>query len=193
MRLFELSQSLTENKSDTVVFTFGRFNPPTIGHQKLVSKVSEIAANRNTDHVVYLSKTQKPGKDPLSWQDKYDLFRKMFPSINVSRDHAIINPYVAMETLGKKYKNIIMVVGSDRVEQFRGDMQKYLEEWGIKNFEVVSAGERDPDAEGAEGMSASKARQLAYDGDFAGFTQALPSTINNATKKVVFNKIRKNS
>jgi len=192
MRLFELAQ-LTEAKNDTVVFTFGRFNPPTIGHQKLVSKVSEVAANQNADQIVYLSKTQKPGKDPLSWQDKYDLFKKMFPSINVSRDHAIINPYVALETLGKKYKNIIMVVGSDRVERFRGDMQKYLSEWGIENFEVVSAGERDPDSEGAEGMSASKARQLATDGNFAEFANALPSSINNATKKVVYNKIRKNS
>jgi FAD synthase len=192
MRLFELAR-LVEAKNDTVVFTFGRFNPPTIGHQKLVSKVSEVASSQNADHVVYLSKTQKPGKDPLSWQDKYDLFRKMFPSINVSRDHAIINPYVALETLGKKYDNVIMVVGSDRVERFKGDMQKYLAEWGIKNFDVVSAGERDPDADGAEGMSASKARQLATDGNFAAFAQALPSSINNATKKVVYNKIRKNS
>lgn len=193
MRLFELSQPLTEAKNDTVVFTFGRFNPPTIGHQKLVSKVSEVASNANADHIVYLSQTHKPGKDPLSWQDKYGLFKKMFPSINVSRDHAIINPYVALETLGKKYDNVIMIVGSDRVERFRGDMQKYLEEFGIKNFEVVSAGERDPDAEGASGMSASKARQLATDGDFEGFARALPSSINNATKKVVYNKIRKNS
>ena len=175
------------------MFTFGRFNPPTIGHQKLVSKVSEVAANQGADHIVYLSKTQKPGKDPLSWHDKYNLFRKMFRSINVSRDHAIINPYVALETLGKKYDNVIMVVGSDRVERFKGDMQKYLAEFGIKNFDVVSAGERDPDAEGAEGMSASKARQLAVSGDFQGFAQALPSSINNATKKVVFDKIRKNS
>jgi FAD synthase len=192
MRLFELAQPVTESAKGVIVFTFGRFNPPTIGHQKLVSKVMEVA-KENANHIVYLSKTHKPGKDPLSWKDKYDLFRKMFPSTNVSRDQAVINPYVAMETLGKDYDKVIMVVGSDRVERFKGDMQKYLEEWGIKEFQVVSAGERDPDAEGAEGMSASKARQLATDGNFAAFAQALPSTINNATKKVVFNKIRKNS
>ena len=193
MRLFELAQPVTESEKGVIVFTFGRFNPPTIGHQKLVSKVAEVASKENANHIVYLSKTQKPGKDPLSWQDKYDLFRKMFPSVNVSRDHAIINPYVALETLGKKYENIIMVVGSDRVERFKGDMQKYLAEWGIKNFDVVSAGERDPDADGAAGMSASKARQLATDGNFAAFAQALPSSINNATNKVVYNKIRKTS
>ena len=82
------------------------------------------------------------------------------------------------------------------LEQYELDLQDPLRwdgESGIKNFDVVSAGERDPDAEGAAGMSASKARQLAVSGDFQGFAQALPSSINNATKKVVFNKIRKNS
>ena len=193
MRLFELTQ-LTEAKNDTVVFTFGRFNPPTIGHQKLAEKVQAVAAKLpNADHVVYLSQTQKPGKDPLSWKDKISLFKKMFPTVNVSTDTSIKNPYLALEALGKKYDNVIMVVGSDRVERFKGDMQKYLHEWGIVNFDVISAGERDPDAEGAEGMSASKARQLATDGNFEEFSKALPSTINNATKKVVFNKIRKNS
>ena len=193
MRLFELAQPITESEKGVIVFTFGRFNPPTIGHAKLVDKVAEVARKENANHIVYLSKTQKPGKDPLSWKEKYDLFRKMFPHTNVSRDQSIINPYVAMETLGKDYNHVIMVVGSDRVERFHNDMQKYLKEWGITNFEVVSAGERDPDAEGAGGMSASKARQFAYDGDFQNFAQALPSTINNATKKVVFNKIRKNA
>ena len=175
------------------MFTFGRFNPPTIGHQVLVSKVVEVASGQNADHVVYLSHTHKPKKDPLAWKDKFGLFRKMFPSVVVSKDASIKNPYLAMEALGKKYKNVIMVVGSDRVERFKGDMQKYLPEWGIENFDVVSAGERDPDAEGAEGMSASKARQLATDGNFAEFAKTLPSGINNATKKVVYNKIRKNS
>jgi len=192
MRLFELTQ-LVEAKNDTVVFTFGRFNPPTIGHQVLVSKVVEVASWHLADHVVYLSQTQKPGKDPLPWKDKISLFKKMFATVVVSTDTSVKNPYIALETLGKKYKNVIMVVGSDRVERFKGDMQKYLAEWGIENFTVVSAGERDPDAEGAEGMSASKARQLATDGNFAAFAKALPSTINNATKKVVYNKIRKNS
>lgn len=97
MRLFELAQPIVESEKGVVVFTFGRFNPPTIGHEKLVSKVSEVAAQENANHIVYLSKTQKR-KDPLSWQDKYKLFRKMFPSINVSRNHAIINPYTAMES-----------------------------------------------------------------------------------------------
>ena len=192
MRLFELTQPLTEAKNDTVVFTFGRFNPPTIGHQKLVEKVQAVAAQADADHVIFLSQSHKSGKDPLPWKDKVALFRKMFPAANVSTQTKVINPYVAMEELGKKYDNVIMVVGSDRVAQFESQMQKYLEGWEIENFQVVSAGERDPDADGAEGMSASKARQLAVSGNFAAFAQALPSSVNNATKKIVYNTIRNN-
>jgi FAD synthase len=192
MRLLELVQPVTESEKGVIVFTFGRFNPPTIGHEKLVDKVAEVARKENANHIVFLSKTHKPGKDPLSWKDKYDLFRKIFPSTNVSRDQSVNTPYVAMETLGKEYDKVIMVVGSDRVAQFENEMQKYLKEWGINDFQVVSAGERDPDAEGAGGMSASKARQLAAENNFDLFSQALPTSINNSTKKVVFNKIRKN-
>jgi FAD synthase len=192
MRLFEIAQPIAESEKGVVVFTFGRFNPPTIGHAKLIDKVEEVAAKENANYIIFLSQTHKKGKDPLPWKTKYDLFRKMFPNTNVSRDQSVNTPYVAMETLGKKYDKVIMVVGSDRVERFRNDMQKYLDDWGIKEFEVVSAGERDPDAEGAEGMSASKARKLAAEGNFELFSQALPNSINNATKKVVYNEIRRN-
>ena len=192
MRLFELSQALTEGKNDTVVFTFGRFNPPTIGHEKLVQKVLDVAGSANADHVIFLSQTHKKGKDPLSWKDKVSLFKKMFPNANASNNTEVRNPYGALAHLGETYDNVIMVVGDDRAKQFDTEMRKYLEEYGIKNFTVVSAGVRDPDAEGVEGMSASKARSLAADGDFKGFSQALPSTINNATKKNVYNKIRQN-
>jgi len=191
MRLFELAQ-ITESKADTVVFTFGRMNPPTVGHEKLVRKVQDVANNMNAEHVIFLSQTQKKGKDPLSFKTKLDLFRKMFPGANVSTDTSVKTPFMALEELGKKYKNVVMVVGSDRVEQFKNDMSKYVAEWGIENFDVVSAGQRDPDAEGVEGMSASKARQLAADGNFDLFAKALPSSINTATKKVVYDEIRKN-
>ena len=192
MRLFELAQPLTEAKNDTVVFTFGRFNPPTIGHEKLVQKVMDVATHANADHVIYLSQTHKPKKDPLSWKDKTSLFKKMFPEANVGTNTEVKNPYSALLTLGEKYDNVIMVVGADRADQFDKEMRQYLDEYGIKNFTVVNAGFRDPDAEGVEGMSASKARALAVEGDFKGFSQALPSTINNATKKVTYNKIRQN-
>lgn len=196
MRLHEVispRRNLSESNNETVVFTFGRFNPPTIGHEKLVQKVLEIAANANADHVIFLSQTQKKGKDPLPWNDKVSLFKKMFPEANASTNKEVKNPYSALLTLGETYDNIIMIAGSDRASQYDNDMRKYLDEYKIKNFKVVSAGIRDPDAEGVEGMSASKARALAVDGHFEAFSQALPSTINNATKKAVYNTIRQNS
>ena len=192
MRLFELAQ-ITESKADTIVFTFGRMNPPTVGHEKLVRRVQEVARNADAEHVIFLSQTQKKGKDPLSFKTKSDLVRKMFPDANISTDTSAKTPFMALEALGKKYKNVIMVVGSDRVEQFKNDMSKYVKEWGIENFDVVSAGQRDPDAEGVEGMSASKARKLAQDGNFDLFSQALPNSISKATKKVVYDEIRRNS
>lgn len=191
MRLAEL-YNLTETKNDTVVFAFGRFNPPTIGHEKLVQKVLTIADQANADHVIFLSQTHKPKTDPLSWKDKVALFKKMFPKVNISTNKEVQNPYGALMTLGEEYDNAILVVGSDRVATFREGMAPYLEEYGIKNFSVVSAGQRDPDAEGAAGMSASKARALAVEGNFKAFAQTLPSSINNATKKSVYNHIRQN-
>lgn len=192
MRLFELAQTLVEAKNDTVVFTFGRFNPPTIGHEKLVQKVLDVAKANNANHVIFLSQTQKPKKDPLFWSDKMNIFHQMFPDANVSTNREVKNPYGALMTLGEKYDNVIMVTGADRVDTFRNGMAPYLEEYGIKNFDVVNAGIRDPDAEGVEGMSASKARSLAVQGNFKDFAQTMPSTINKATKKIVYDKIRQN-
>jgi len=192
MKLFELIQPLTEAANGTVVFSFGRMNPPTIGHEKLVQKVLDVAGGANADHVIYLSQTHKPKKDPLPWKDKVSLFKKMFPNANVSTNTEVKNPYGALAHLGETYDNVIMVVGADRAKQFDTEMRKYLDEYGIKNFQVVDAGFRDPDAEGVEGMSASKARSLAVDGNFSEFAKALPSTISNANKKTVYNKIRQN-
>lgn len=192
MRLVEL-YSLTEAKNNTVVFTFGRMNPPTIGHQKLVQKVLAVADQANADHVIFLSQTHKPGKDPLPWKDKVALFKKMFPEANVSTNTEVKNPFGALASLGEQYDNAILVVGSDRVATFKSGMAPYLEEYGIEKFDVVSAGQRDPDAEGVAGVSASKARALAVEGNFKAFAQTLPSTINNATKKSVYNLIRQNS
>lgn len=196
MRLFEVispREKLSESNSETVVFTFGRFQPPTTGHQKLVQKVQSVAAANNADHIIFLSQTHKPGKDPLSWPDKISIFKKAFPDVNVSTDKDVRNPFGALETLGKTYDNIIMVVGSDRVERFKTDMSKYTEEFGIKNFDVISAGQRDPDSEGITGVAASKLRALAVEGSFPAFAKALPSTLSVGDKRSVYRLIRQNS
>lgn len=181
---------LTESKSDSVVFTFGRTNPPTIGHSKLIQTVISTAKKQGADHVIYLSQTHKPPKDPLEWSYKRRLVQAMFPGVNISGDSAIKTPFAALEELAKYYENITMVVGDDRVAEFGNKMAPYAEQWGVKNFEVVSAGARDPDADGVEGMSASKARKFAEDGDYEGFAKSLSDNLSDGVKRDVYDKIR---
>ena len=191
MRLFELAGN--NPRSKTAVFTFGRMNPPTIGHEVLVNKVKEVANKNNADHFIFLSQTHKAPKDPLDWKTKADIVKRAFPGSVVWEDPTVRTPFEALAGLGEDYDNVIMVVGSDRVEKFRAGMAPYLEEFNVQNFEVVSAGERDPDAEGAAGMSASKARALAAGGDWENFQASLPNTVSTTQKKKVYNQIRKNS
>jgi len=172
-----------ENILKTAVFAFGRMNPPTIGHKKLVDKVSSIAG----DHFVFLShasgnKTQKPGtkqyenKDPLPFSDKLAFVDVSFPTVTVG-DSNVKTVMDAMKKLqADGYTDVIMVAGSDRVDSFTELLNKYQgTEYDFNTIEVVSAGERDPDAEGADGMSASKMRAAVRAGDFESFKQGAAS------------------
>jgi len=154
---------LPEAKS--VAFTFGRFNPPTTGHEKLISKVKSLPTN---DYKIYLSRSEDPKKNPLSARQKLDYMKKMFPqharNIEVNTSNMVLD--IATNLYKKGYKEVSMVVGSDRVREFETILKKYNDvksRHGYYNFDkinVVSAGERDPDAEGVSGMSASKMRTL---------------------------------
>ena len=188
MRLFEVA--ITEEPGRTAVFTFGRFNPPTIGHEALVNRVVEVADKLNADHYIYLSHSQKPPKDPLAAKDKLAVARAAFPGANILLDPEVKNPFTALGKLEQEYDTIILVVGGDRIPDFK-KMADFKRKEGKIDFKVVSAGERDPDAEGVEGMSASKARALAADGNFDAFAQSLPDSVSSAQKKKVFNQIRK--
>src|SRR6056300_1559140 len=159
---------LQEAKS--VAFTFGRFNPPTIGHEKLINKVKSVSAN---DYKIYLSRSEDPKKNPLSARQKLTYMKKMFPSharnIEINPTNMVLD--LATDLHKKGYTDITMVVGSDRVREFEGILKKYNDVksrhgyYNFDNINVVSAGERDPDAEGASGMSASKMRAAAAKGD----------------------------
>ena len=162
-----------------MAFTFGRFNPPTIGHQKLIQKV---LAQRANDHRIYLSRSQDKKKNPLEPRYKLTVMKQMFPQY--SRKIEIIPTNMVMDLASKLFKqgyeNITMVVGSDRVREFSTILKKYN---GIKSrhgyylfgdIDVVSAGDRDPDADGAVGMSASKMRDAAAKGDKESFKKGLP-------------------
>ncbi len=173
--------SLKEAKSKTVAFTFGRFNPPTIGHEKLIKKVKSLSTN---DHKIYLSRSNDPKKNPLTPTQKLSYMKKLFPAharnIEINKTNMILD--IATMLHNKGYTSITMVAGSDRVREFETILKKYngvSSRHGLYDFEdikVVSAGERDPDAEGATGMSASKMRDAASKGDLDSFKKGLPNS-----------------
>ena len=150
------------------VITWGRFNPPTeVGHGKLVKKVQDQAEKVGGDHYVFPTHTEDKKKNPLSHGEKVSAMRSLFPNANVVSNSKVRTIIDAMKHLeGKGHKEVTVVAGSDRVDEYHGLLNKYREKEfpGIKKVNVVSAGQRDPDAEGAEGMSASKLRGLVSAG-----------------------------
>ena len=172
-----------------IVFTFGRMNPPTIGHQKLVDKVNTVAKTNSAEARVYLSHTQNNKKDPLSYKDKIRFAKKAFGnSIIQSESKTVFD--VAKELQKAGYTDVIMVVGSDRVKEFQTLLNKYNgKDFTFDSVKVVSAGERDPDAQGVEGMSASKLRALAKDGDFDTFKSGLPKKLQGSDAKIIYDII----
>jgi hypothetical protein len=149
-------------------FAFGRFNPPTEeGHGKLVSAVQRHAEETGGRHYIFPTKSQDKKKNPMSHEDKVGAMKKLFPTANIvsHKDvHTVIDAMKHLESKG--HTHVTMVAGSDRVGEFQKLLNSYREREfpKIKKVSVVSAGNRDPDAEGAEGMSASKMRGLAASG-----------------------------
>ena len=189
---------LMEKSGDTAVFTFGRLNPPTTGHGKLIDAMArEQGKNAGSKMHVFVSHSQDAKKNPLDYKRKVAYIRKMFPKYakNILTDKAKTIFEVAVSLHNRGYKSIIMVVGSDRVDEFERLLNEYNGVqskhgyYGFDNVEVVSAGERDPDAEGLEGMSASKMRKAAMDGDLDSFKQGVPSDFKDAEK--LYKDVRK--
>ena len=178
-------------------FTFGRMNPPTIGHEKLLDALSKSAGKN--DYFVFLTQSQDPKKNPLDYNSKVKHVRKMF-SRHARR--VMINKKVrtvfdaATFIFDRGYESLVMVVGSDRVTEFETLLNKYngsKAQHGFYNFEsiaIASAGTRDPDDEGVSGMSASKLRGFASDNDFASFSQGLSSSMSNKDAKKLFMDVR---
>ena len=182
---------IVEARGDTVVVAFGRFNPPTTGHEKLIEKVmSESKKTPGAPHFIYASHSENPKKDPLPYSKKIAYMKKMFPkhSSNIVTSSARTIFEMATELYNKGFRNLIMVAGSDRVSEFDGLLNKYnnvKSTHGFYNFEsisVVNAGERDPDSEGVEGMSASKMRAAASQNNFEQFKLGLPRGFSEGKK-----------
>jgi hypothetical protein len=198
---------------DTVVFTFGRFNPPTTGHEKLIEKLASVAKKEGADFMVFPSHSQNDKKDPLDHKTKVGFMKKMFPKYSrniISNRNAKTAFMIAPMLYDMGYKRCIMVVGGDRVTEFKTTLNKYNGKKGSHGFydfkggiEVVSAGERDPDAEGVTGMSASKMRAAAaanrYEDEkdpktgkiLNGFKSGLPSAFEKSNGKKLFDTLRK--
>jgi len=182
----------------TLVFAFGRFNPPTTGHEKLIKKVASVAGSN--PYRIYPSFTTNPKKDPLPHSLKVAYMRKMFPKHrkNIIADNKMKTAIFIAEAVYKEgFKNLIMVAGSDRVKEFSTLLNRYNDApdksgkqlFQFDSVKVVSAGERDPDSEGVSGMSASKMRAAAADGDKDSFLTGLPSGFKEGEK--LYRDVRK--
>jgi predicted kinase len=172
------------------VITWGRLNPVTIGHEKLVNKVKSEAKKRGAMPHVYISHTQDKKKNPLDYNTKYNFARKAFGSV-VTKSNAktIIQVLQEVEKMG--HNEVTVIVGSDRVSEFKTFTSKYNgKDYTFDKLEVISAGERDPDAEGVSGMSASKMRAVAQAGDYDSFKTGTPSKMSEKDKKAMYDKIR---
>ena len=187
-----------EAKQKTVVFSFGRFNPPTIGHQKLLQKIIQTAKQMGGQPKLFVSYSQDSKKNPLTAKQKIAYIKKMFPKearpLELKDNSSIKNAIDVATELNGKYDKLVMVVGSDRVNDFKTLLNKYNGVDSLHGFykyqdiQIVSAGERDPDAEGVAGMSASKMRAAAASGDYESFSLGLPSTFKQGEK--LFKDIR---
>jgi len=183
---------LNEAVVKTAVFAFGRMNPPTTGHTKLIKKVMSVAFTANGVPMIYPSKTEDNKKNPLTYKTKIAVLKDVFGDI-INTNTTIKTPFDVLEHLNKKkFSKVVFVVGSDRVREFKKNMSKFVESDldNIKDFSVVSAGDRDPDAEGVKGISGSKMREYVKKDKFKKFKAGL-MTKNSKLAKKVFKELQK--
>ena len=198
MKYKSFSDFLVEDAKKEITFVFGRFNPPTIGHEKLFDQTKKLA--RSGAYRIYASKSQDSSKNPLPFKDKIKFMRKMFPkhARAVMSDKDVRTVFdIVVKLYDQGFTKVQMVAGSDRVKEFETLINKYNGVKGRHGFyefegvvKVLSAGERDPDSEGVAGMSASKMRQAAADGDIPNFVKGLPKSVRDGGNEL-YHAIRK--
>ena len=180
--------------SEGAVVVFGRFNPPTTGHEKLLKSAGTEASRTGADLRIYPSRSVDAKKNPLQPGTKIEYMQKMFPDYAESikddpNAKTIFDVLIACQNLA--YKSVTIVVGQDRLAEFQGLAQKYNGDlYDFEEIKVISAGQRDADAEGLEGMSASKMRDAAAKDDFKAFAKGIPN-IGNMDKKNLYNILQK--
>lgn len=179
---------------ETITVGFGRFNPPTVGHEKLLNTISQTAG-KGGQYRIYPSRSEDPKKNPLPAGEKVQYMRKAFPQhanaiVDDENTKTIFDVLKAADAKG--YSSVNIVVGSDRVKEFENLANKYNGQlYNFDKINIVSAGERNADAQGVEGMSASKLRKAALDGDFAAFRSGISKNLDDKTTRQLFDTIRK--
>ena len=188
--MLSFKEHLAEDKNlKTVVLAFGRMNPPTIGHKKLMEKIVSVAKKENADAKLYLSHSQDAERNPLSYEEKIKFVKLM----GVKGLEVVSSPlrtiYQVVAEQGKDgYKRVIVICGSDRLEAFKS-LKKYTKEWNLELIELISAGNRNDNSNGVSGASATKLRKAVKEGDketfnaIAGVEQKYKDELWNAIRK----------
>jgi len=178
--------------TETLTVAFGRFNPPTVGHGKLLSAAQKAAEGQ--DLKIYPSRSQDPKKNPLDPDMKVSFMKKMFPDFaeNIVNDDDMRSIFNVLTTADEQgYRNVNIIVGSDRQAEFENLATKYNGDlYNFENIRVISAGVRDADAEGVEGMSASKMRKAVIDNDFDAFRRGTPKELDDGDTQALFDAVR---
>ena len=178
-------------EDETLTIVFGRFNPPTSGHEKLLGAARKAAAGG--DLKIYPSRSQDDKKNPLDPDMKISYMKKLFPDYEeeIINDGDMRSIFDVLTTADQDYENVNIVVGADRQSEFENLANKYNKDlYDFENIRVISAGVRDSDAEGVEGMSASKMRKAVADDDFDAFKKGMPKAVKGGDAEAVFNAVR---
>lgn len=189
-----LTEAPAKKDLKPVVMVFGRMNPPTTGHKVLVDKVHELAKKHNAHHEVILSHSQDAEKNPLSQEAKIAHAKKYFPGTNITGSSKESPNFIshAKRLSNAGHKHLIMVAGEDRVKEYKDTLKRYNgKEFNFDKIQVVSAGARDPDAEGVEGMSASKMRSHAKRKNFTAFRKGVPKHVSTKDAKALYGDVRR--
>ena len=188
---------LNEVPSKKIVIGFGRFNPPTTGHELLINKVTQYARSKGSPAKIYVTHTEDNKKNPLKQARKIYYMKRMFgqnvPLVGTKApdQRTIIEVAKHLNTVDK-INEITLIAGSDRIAEYKRLLNKYNgKDFNFDKITVLSSGRRDPDSDMAEGMSATKMRTAATSGKFPDFKQGVPSRMTIADSKRLFNEVRK--
>jgi len=183
-----ISKHMLKEKNDGIIFTFGRFNPPTKGHEENINELKKMAKKYKLQPQVYASTSYDDScnsSNPLQFEYKISILKKLFKGVYISSDKNLKNAFQILQELGKKYSKIYFMVGDDRKDEFYNAMKNYIDEYGISDFKVISSGKR------TKGVSATEQRKYAADNNFLKFYKNVPSTCNVTLAKEIFNTLKK--